>query len=142
MNRIAVLSAMTAAVLAVSSGCGHKPEDEVKFTAFDEAALQAARGLSKPTLVFATAEWCGPCQRLHAGALSDADVKAALEPFARLEIDGTERNNPKTEEKLAQFRISAYPTLVFFDRAGNETDRFEGPQTAETIIEAAKQASK
>ena len=131
---------LLACLMIVLLGCAKK--EEVKFAAFDDASFQAAKAMGKPAVVFATADWCPPCRELHRGALTDEDVKKALEPFARLEIDCSDKSDRSNNDKLRQFGLHYLPALVFFDRSGNETDRFEGPPPAKTIIAAAKKASQ
>jgi hypothetical protein len=41
---------------------------------------------------------------------------------------------------MAAHQIRVLPTLVVFDETGNETDRFEGNQSAEVLIAAAIKA--
>jgi thiol:disulfide interchange protein len=134
-----VALALMAAI--VVSACSHSKKDEVGFVPYDKKVFDAARAEGKPILVFATADWCPPCRTLHRGALTDPGVKTALEPFARLEIDCSDREDTKVGAILDGMNISGLPTLVFIDRSGTEVERLEGPRPAQTIIAAAKKAS-
>lgn len=130
-----------ALVLALSaSSCSRGPDPIVTFSPYSKEAFDAARGKGQPVVVFATAEWCGPCQRLHHGALADPAVKAAMDPLTRLEIDGTSRART-LEPLLADHKINFYPTLVFYDAEGREVARVEGPESSETLIAAAQKAA-
>jgi thiol:disulfide interchange protein DsbD len=137
MKRLFVLAVVVA--LAASS-CSRGPEAIVTFAPYSKEAFDAAREKGQPVVVFATAEWCGPCQRLHHGALADPEVKAAMDPLTRLEIDGTPRSR-SIEPLLDAHKITAYPTLVFYDAGGREVDRIEGPEPSEMLIAAARKAA-
>jgi thiol:disulfide interchange protein len=135
--RLAVRSAPWVLVaLLIASGCSEK-KDEVRFAPYSAEAATAA---GRPVVVLATADWCNPCQKLHRGALSDATVKAALEPFSRLEIDHSSRGE-RSSQMLSGLKIDALPTLLFLDARGTEVARLVGDQTASEIIDAAKKAS-
>jgi thiol:disulfide interchange protein len=72
--------------------------------------------------------------------LSDAQVKAALEPFKRLVVDITDRSDREKQQILSEMNIRGLPTLLFLDAEGNETSRLVGPQHAGPILAAAKKA--
>jgi thioredoxin:protein disulfide reductase len=135
-SRIAIIASLVA--WSLGSGACSKA-DPVIFSPYSRDALDAAHASHKPAIVFATAAWCGPCQRLHHGALSDPEVKAALDPFTRLEIDYSDRSAAKTPA-LEEHRIEGFPTLVFFSPSGQELDRLVGPYPSDAIIAAAKKA--
>jgi thiol:disulfide interchange protein DsbD len=138
MKRLLVL-AVVAAALAISS-CSRGPEAIVTFAPYSKEALDAARGKGQAVVVFATAEWCGPCQRLHREALADPEVKAAMDALTRLKIDGTPRS-PAIRPLLDEHGIGSYPTLVFYDAAGREVQRLEGVEPSEVLIAAARKAA-
>ena len=72
--------------------------------------------------------------------MSDATVKAALEPFTRLVVDVTDKSNRAAGAILSEMEVTGLPTLVFLDGQGNETSRLVGGQPASAIIAAAKKA--
>jgi thiol:disulfide interchange protein len=67
-------------------------------------------------------------------------VKAALEPFARLVVDVSDRSDRNAGAILAEMEVRGLPTLLFFDAEGNETGRIVGPQPAAAVLAAAKRA--
>lgn len=139
-TRVVFLAVLSAAAILVSSCSAKSATDRVKFEPYNAKALMTARGAGKPVVVYATADWCGYCQRLDAGALSETSVKTALDSFARLEIDNTSRD-PRTGAVLIDMNVEGLPTLIFKDKDGTEVARLVGDQPAEAIIAAAKKAS-
>ena len=125
------------AFLLATLPCCSSKKEEVKFAPY---SAEAASVTGKPLVILATADWCNPCQRLHREALSDADVKTALDSFTRLEIDHSSRSD-RTNEVLVGLKIDGLPTLVFYDAQGTEVARLEGARSAEEVIAAAKKAS-
>jgi len=80
---------------------------------------------SKPVLVDAWAEWCGPC-RMIAPALDQlASESGGRYKIAKLNVD----DNPRT---AAQFNIRSIPTLLIF-KNGKLVDQIIGVQPKQAI---------
>lgn len=91
-------------------------------------SLQEANAMSqesgKPVLVLATADWCGPCQSLKRGALSDPEVAAIIESNAipvYLE-DG------ENQDEIRSLGVRAYPSTILLER-GQVAGILEGGST-------------
>lgn len=87
-----------------------------------EATLKKAKETGKFIFIDFYAVWCGPCHKLDETTWQDDRVKKMLtEKAIPLRIDA------EAEEKLAaQFKVEAYPTLVFLRSDGTELDRLVG----------------
>lgn len=101
-------------------------------------ASERARADGRPVLVFATADWCGPCQALKRGALLDAGVSAAIrEGFVPVYLDVDA--NPADAQRL---NVQSIPALIVLN-AGQEAARLEGavstPQLSKWLTERRKQ---
>jgi thioredoxin-like negative regulator of GroEL len=79
------------------------------FTAAQDEASKA----SKPRLLYFTATWCGPCQRMKATTWSDTTVEAALQKYVPVKIDIDEH-----PDLARQYRIEAIPTMVLVGTDG------------------------
>lgn len=74
-----------------------------------------------PVLAFVTADWCGPCQSLKRGALSDPDVTAYLREHT-IPVYLEESKSPAEIQALGP---RVYPTTVLL-RGGEVIGRIEG----------------
>jgi thiol:disulfide interchange protein len=106
-------------------GGGHAPTP----AAFDKSvtlqgAVDKAAAAGKPVLVFATADWCGPCQSFKRGALaSDKVTRAITSKTVPVLIDVTSAQTaPPGSEKLG---IQGIPVLIMY-KNGAETARLVG----------------
>ena len=92
------------------------------------AALEASKSDGKPTVVFYTADWCGPCSRLKSRAMRDEKVIKAFANTHPALMDCT-TGHPSDDP----FSVESYPTLVAV-RDGKETSRVSGNMSAEELI--------
>lgn len=97
------------------------------------AALSAESG--KPVLALATADWCGPCQALKRGALSDPAVVAFLREHT-IPVYLEEASSPA---EIASLGVRAYPTTVLI-ADGQTLGVIEGNRPAADYLEAVLSA--
>jgi thiol:disulfide interchange protein len=94
----------------------------------DTASVRAAES-GRPVLVFATADWCGPCQQLKRGPLSDERVTRAIKRIAEpVYLDLT---NPAGDAsaRAHELGVPSIPTLIIL-RGGQEVSRLSGYHSA------------
>jgi thiol:disulfide interchange protein len=100
-----------------------------------EQAMAQSRESGRPMLVFATADWCMPCQHLKRTTLEDDRVVEAIAKRTvpvYLDLTSPARDSP--EAQLAGLmNIRAYPTLVLWNERG-EVGRQEGYLTAVELL--------
>ncbi|WP_421202535.1 protein-disulfide reductase DsbD [Aeromonas enteropelogenes] len=88
-----------------------KTQDDLK------TQLAAARG--KPVLLDLYADWCVACKEFEHMTFSDPAVRERFADMVLLQADVT-ANDDADVELLNGLNVLGLPTLIFFDRAGNE----------------------
>ncbi|MFQ2292095.1 protein-disulfide reductase DsbD [Aeromonas enteropelogenes] len=88
-----------------------KTQDDLK------TQLTAARG--KPVLLDLYADWCVACKEFEHKTFSDPAVRERFANMVLLQADVT-ANDDADVELLNGLNVLGLPTLIFFDRAGNE----------------------
>ena len=78
------------------------------------AALEEAQKTGKPVMVDFYTEWCGWCKKLDADTYSNSTVQKLAQEFINVKIDGD-----KNENLIVKYRVTGYPTIMFFDSGGN-----------------------
>ena len=114
-------------LLAGPMGSGetaHLAFEPIESIAELEIALAAAREAGMPVMVDFTADWCVACKEYEEYTFPDAEVMAALDPFALLQADVTE-NNDDDQALLQHFSSFGPPTIAFFDRYGQEREAYK-----------------
>lgn len=114
-----VLLVLVGAVMFARSG--PVPRPAVLSHQLLSDALAANASSERLLLVKASAEWCGPCQRMNAETFVDRGVVQAIESLgSAIEFDVDE--HPQDAQRLS---VRSIPLLVAF-RRGHEVGRIEG----------------
>jgi len=101
-------------------------DDRVPWRTDASAAATEARETGKPMLVFYTAGWCGPCQRLKADAFSDpALAEQITERFVPLKLDH-DRLTPAQAAEARARGVTGLPTLLVRSADGPSHARLVG----------------
>lgn len=115
------------------SGPAGTPEAFAESLTLEQATLRANES-GKPVLVFATADWCGPCQRLKRTSLADSRVNATI--LARTEpvyLDLTDaQNDPDAAAAAQRMGVQGIPALLLL-RDGQVISR-KGPLSANDLV--------
>ncbi|MGL4978831.1 MAG: protein-disulfide reductase DsbD [Plesiomonas sp.] len=82
-----------------------------------QQALAEAKG--KPVMLDFYADWCVACKEFSKYTFSDRQVQQQFKNMVLLKADVT-ANNQADKQLLENLRVMGLPTLLFFDRNGNE----------------------
>jgi len=127
---------------------------EINWVSLDEAiALQKKN--PKKIIMDAYTEWCGPCKMLDRNTFSNSDVIDYINEHyyaVKFNAEGNETityqnktfDNPNydpaktkrrngTHRLTSYLKVSAYPTLVFFDEKGDYITPIVGYQTPQQL---------
>lgn len=128
-----VLVAMGMVATIGSAAHSDEPEPAAKSVFFDgtlEEAQAAVEDSDRVLVLYFTADWCGPCQRMQRTTWVDERV------VERLTTDGlVVKIDVDEQRELAQrYRVRAMPTMLGL-RDGTEVDRVVGMRTADQLLE-------
>lgn len=101
-----------------------KPAAFSGAVAFDDA-LARSNAEGRPVLVFATADWCGPCQLLKRGALAAPSVEHLIKGGTIPVYADVTSGNGVSADTALRLNISAVPALIMVWN-GREIARHEG----------------
>lgn len=114
-------------------GCGGQAVEWQKYT---EQNFENALHSNRPIILEVYAAWCGPCMKMKYETFRDARVVAALDDFTRIKFDASRRTDPEVRAAVSRFRISGYPTILFFNSGGEElTDLRQSFMSADDLLD-------
>jgi len=88
---------------------------------------------TKPTLVEFTAPWCTPCTKVV------SRIEAAVDDD---EVDLAVVNIDRMPELAQEYKVSAIPCLLGFNKEGEIVARLEGIQSEDSIINLVRKISQ
>jgi thiol:disulfide interchange protein DsbD len=92
----------------------------VVWAPYSEAIFEQAQRDRRPILIDIYADWCLPCVEMDHVTFRHPDVVQALGSVATLRLDVTSEVPPEGEALLERHHIYGAPTVLVFDRSGNE----------------------
>jgi thiol:disulfide interchange protein len=105
-----------------------------------KAVKKKAAETGKPVFVDAYAEWCGPCKMMDRRVFTRKKVGEFYNKhFINYQYDMEKGNGPKFRKK---FRVSAYPTLIYFSSDGEVVKRKRGAMGPRSLLKLGKRALK
>lgn len=129
-------------VTPVKASAADHPEFQVVKNLEDfEAKLAKANAQGKSVMVDLYADWCVACKEFEKYTFPDPRVVEALSGTVWMQIDLTD-NTPVNMAFQEQFAVLGLPTILFFDKQGNELEsaRVTGFMKAEPFANHVKQA--
>jgi len=91
------------------------------FTGSWAQLIEEAQRTKRPIFVDVYAEWCGPCKMLERQTFPNPELGAYTQKhYLAYRLDGEKGEGPKLAN---QYRVRAYPTLLFLDPTGKELGR-------------------
>jgi thiol-disulfide isomerase/thioredoxin len=101
-----------------------------------EDILAIAKKNAKPVLVFYSASWCGPCQRIRKNVLAAREFLEVEREAILLFIEFTEKGGKEFTEKQ---NIVKFPTLTLFSPEGVDLDTGAPDENVPGILHWVKQ---
>lgn len=123
-----------AALTANAQGMDFMPEGSL----FKDAIAKAQKE-NKMIFLDCYTSWCGPCKALAANVFPDKEVGDYMNPkFVCIKIDMEKGEGPELNRK---FEVSAYPTMIIFNKNGEEIGRIVGGGSKELFLSRVKDKS-
>lgn len=111
----------------------HTLEDEIEFHEGNwESLLAKAKRDGKPFFVDVYTTWCGPCKKMEKITFKNKEVADyAKKNFIAYRIDAEKGEGTKIAR---EYKVRAYPTLLFFDKNGKKTGKVVGYADVERML--------
>ena len=112
----------------------------VAWEPYSQAAFARAGRAHRPILIDVYADWCIPCVEMDHVTFHHPDVVQALAGVTTLRVDATRGVSDEAGELLERYHVYGAPTVLFFDRNGQEQEalRLSGFATPKEFLERLK----
>ena len=97
-----------------------RPEAQMPWQPYSEAALMAARAAKRPVMIYFHADWCTGCHELERKVFSRKKIVEAASGFVLLKADLTDSDSPSALRLAMRYRIDVFPTVIFLGADGDE----------------------
>jgi len=91
----------------------------LNWQTYSEAALAEAKAQNKPVIVDFHAEWCAACKELDQYTFTNQRFQLLSTQFVLMKYDAT-AETPELEALRTKYEIVGLPTVLFFDKQGNQ----------------------
>ncbi|MGL5499158.1 MAG: protein-disulfide reductase DsbD [Aeromonas sobria] len=108
-----------AANVAVTAGASQSAPQFVRIKTLDDLKVQLAAARGKAVLLDLYADWCVACKEFEHKTFSNPAVRERFGQMVLLQADVT-TNDDADIALLNSLNVLGLPTLIFFDREGNE----------------------
>lgn len=111
-------------------------KESIEWTKVSTKNIEVGNGT--PTIIDFYADWCIPCKELDAMTFTDSRVIEESKRFRRLKVDLTKTGSEETQFAMDKYDIVGVPTVIFFDKNGNEVKRITSFVNADEFLEIMK----
>jgi len=108
------------AQISVSQQTQQHGFEHVKNLTEMNQAIAKANAEGKTVMVDLYADWCVACKEFEEYTFFEANVQSALADSVLLQIDLTDTGSTDSVELMSHFEIFGLPSILFFDKSGNE----------------------
>ncbi len=108
------------AQVSVSQQAEQHGFEHVKNLTEMNQAIAKANAQGKTVMVDLYADWCVACKEFEEYTFFEANVQSSLSDSVLLQIDLTDTGSEDSVELMSQFEIFGLPSILFFDKSGNE----------------------
>jgi len=92
----------------------------IEWETYQPGSFNALKSSGKPLIIDFSADWCIPCEELDKVTFTDPRVIELGRQFHFLKLNLTSSTNLEVNQLKDQYQIRGVPTILFFDKAGQE----------------------
>lgn len=85
-----------------------------------QSEIASATQAGKTVIVDLYADWCIACKEFEKYTFNQANVQNAFENSVLLQVNLTDSSSALSTQVMKQFNVLGLPTILLFDKAGNE----------------------
>lgn len=130
LGLLAVTFCATSATAQFKKPFAKKEAAKIKWLDDPIAAVELARKLDRPLLVYATADYCTHCRRMERETWSNTKIVDKVDAnFVAFKLDAE-----KHQELMAHLKIASLPTTLVFCQDGKMLADLEGFRSSDDLF--------